>query len=116
MGVRHNVPMSRGLGKVQRGILGALDAGPLDVWNLARAVGACEASTRRALYGLAKGKRVACLGYSTRGGKRWGLTADVQAARNQWAAVWPVERQQHTARVLEVRYALALRRAVVSAL
>jgi hypothetical protein len=108
--------MSRGPGHVQRGILEALEAGPLDVWNLARAVGASEASTRRALRGLAKGKRVACLGYSTRGGRRWGLTGDVQAARDEWAAVWPVERQQQTARVLGMRYVLALRRAVVSAL
>lgn len=104
--------MSRGPGRVQRGILEALEAGPLSGPDLARTVGAGEDSTRRALRTLAASGRVVCLGFALGGGQRWGLPH----LRDARAALWPPEREAHLAEVMGPRFARSFRRAVVSAL
>lgn len=104
--------MSRGPGRVQRGILGALEGGPLGTADLARHLGAREDSTRRALRGLEARGRVACLGFALGGGQRWGLPG----VRDTRAALWPLEREAHLAAVMGPRFARSFRRAVVSGL
>ncbi|WP_019586902.1 hypothetical protein [Deinococcus apachensis] len=104
--------MSRGPGRVQRGILEALEGGPLGTADLARHVGAREDSTRRALRRLAARGRVVCLGFTLGGGLRWGLP-DMRAAR---LALWPLEREARLCALMGPRFARSFRRAVVAAL
>ncbi|MDL2343105.1 winged helix-turn-helix domain-containing protein [Deinococcus sp. MIMF12] len=104
--------MSRGPGRVQRGILEALEDGPLTGPDLARQVGAGEDSTRRALRRLEAGGRVVCLGFALGGGQRWGLP-HLREAR---AALLSPEREAHLAAVMGPRFARSFRRAVVSGL
>ncbi|MVN85165.1 hypothetical protein GO986_00060 [Deinococcus sp. HMF7620] len=107
--------MSRGPGRVQRSILGMLAGGLLDAHTLALHAGASEASTRRALRGLAAAGQVTCLGYG-RHGQRWGLPGDVAAARQTWTALWSEDRQLVTARLLGQRSMRSLRRVLIDAL
>ena len=71
--------MSRGPGKVQRGVLDALQRGPLDTLELAGRVfqgqpsPCAEASTRRALRKLHEAGQVHCLGVGWGGARRWCL-------------------------------------------
>ena len=104
--------MSRGTGRVQRGILAALSRGALDTYTLTLYAGASEESTRRALRTLRRAGQVACLGFAGRGGAKWCLAEDEAEYRD----VWPVSRQLHLTSVMGSRYAASFRRLVVSAL
>ena len=68
--------VSRGPGRVMRGVLDALEAGPLSAPRLALTVWASEGSTRRALRTLHHRRAVMCLGFELGSGQRWALPLD----------------------------------------
>ncbi|AWT35872.1 hypothetical protein DM785_10100 [Deinococcus actinosclerus] len=104
--------MSRGPGRVQRGILEALERGPLTGCELARTVQAEGDSTRRALRRLEAAGRVACLGFTPGNSKRWCLADELEAR----ASLWPAERAAHLGDVMGARFMRSFRRALVAAL
>lgn len=65
--------MSRGPGRVQRGILETLERGPMDAPTLALYAGASARSAGRALRTLRQGKSVCFLGFAGRGVGMWCL-------------------------------------------
>lgn len=96
-----------------RGVLAALEAGPLSAPMLALTVKASEGSTRRALRTLQNRQAVICLGFEWSGGQRWALPG---AVSEDLALLWPAERAAHLARVMGPRFAQSFRRVLVAAL
>ncbi|GGR22508.1 hypothetical protein [Deinococcus ruber] len=105
--------MSRGPGRVMRGVLDALEAGPLSAPLLAQTVGASEGSTRRALRILQDRRAVVCLGFEMGSGQRWALPG---TAAEDLAHLWTSERAARLTRVMGPRFTQWMRRALVAAL
>jgi hypothetical protein len=108
------VGMSRGPGRVMRGVLEALEAGPLSAPMLALTVGASEGSTRRALRTLRRRRAVVCLGFELGSGQRWAVIGT--PAAEDLALLWSAERAARLTRVMGPRFAQWARRALVAAL
>ncbi|WP_407569105.1 hypothetical protein [Deinococcus altitudinis] len=106
--------MSRGPGRVMRGVLEALEAGPLSAPRLALTVGASEGSTRRALRTLARRRAVVCLGFEFTGGQRWALQGAAQV--EDLATLWPPDRVERLTHFMGPRFTQSMRRALVSGL
>ena len=96
-----------------RGVLDALEAGPLSAPRLALTVGASEGSTRRALRTLRRRRAVVCLGFELGSGQRWALPG---TAAEDLAHLWTAERAARLSRVMGPRFAQWARRALVAAL
>lgn len=99
------VGMSKGPGRVQRGVLKVLEAGPLSSEEVALKVGASHESTRRALRRLTVLGQVRRVGFAGRGALMWCLAEDLPDVRaalpdaemlgrvaalmgRRWAASW----------------------------
>ncbi|WP_424951016.1 hypothetical protein [Deinococcus sp.] len=97
-----------------RGVLEALEAGPLSAPRLALTVGASEGSTRRALRTLQHRRAVVCLGFELGSGQRWAV-ADSSAAEDL-VTLWPPDRVERLTHFMGPRFARSMRRALVSGL
>lgn len=106
--------MSWGPGRVMRGILETLEAGPLSAPMLALTVNSSEGSTRRALRKLHTQRAVVCLGFEQTARQRWALPGT--AAAEDLATLWPPDRAARLSRLMGPRFARSARRLLVASL
>lgn len=103
--------MSRGPGRVQRGILKTLERGPMDAPTLALHAGSSARSTGRALRTLRQGKAVCFLGFAGGGVGMWCLPEHEAEVR---AVLLPDDLTAQVARLMGTRFARSLARSHLS--